>query len=474
MNKDNVITPLSLNEIFKTPPMYHNVAADIAEHATSLLLGQGYSVDILRNDEPDEELYKTWEKIERFNKFPQLLERNEYDLSYWGFKILTVDRTETGQVLIMENDPTYFSKVATLQQISEIEAVVYKRVYIDQSQWAVKELWTTEKVVRTWYLDNKEVHIEELESEIPAELKLPQEEYHNLGILPVKLFLNKNRNIRNLREYYELADTFTVREQIRALNLYANQQVKEALLNITKVFGNFDAATLKKIQKKIAGNNAMEGMELNLLLSELFIDVKQQGDTGTSSKMVEILQANPAFEKYILAKEDALRNIWRGAGYTYNVSGEQTNSNAETLYANAFDIRTTKKKKTTRQYDYADLIAKCLVASGKLEWEDYINGTIQIIFNIKENAVQTPNQIIDAEAKLIELGLKSKARALMKIEQLPNLKQAEEWVEEATEEQQAEAEANYEMMAKVGASGDKNNTTNQAMTNSIEPKGDAA
>ena len=98
-------------------------------------------------------------------------------------------------------------------------------------------------------------------------------------------------------------------EQIRALNLYANQQVKEALLNITKVFGNFDAATLKKIQKKIAGNNAMEGMELNLLLSELFIDVKQQGDTGTSSKMVEILQANPAFEKYILAKEDALRNI---------------------------------------------------------------------------------------------------------------------------------------------------------------------
>ena len=470
MNKDNVITPLTLTEIFKKQPMYHNVAADIAEHATSLLLGQGYSVDILRNDEPDEELYKTWEKIERFNKFPQLLERNEYDLSYWGFKILTVDRTETGQVLIMENDPTYFSKVATIQQISEIEAVVYKRVYIDQSQWAVKELWTPKTVERTWYLDNEEVHIEELQAKIPKELRLPKSENHNLGILPIKLFLNKNRNIKLLNEYYELADTFTVKEQIRALNLYAHQQVKEALLNITKVFGNFDSATLKKIQNKIAGKNSPEGQELQLLLSELFIDVRSQGDTGTSSKMVEILQANPAFEKYILAKEDALRNIWRGAGYTYNVSGEQTNSNAETLYANAFDIRTTKKKKTTRQYDYADLIAKCLVAAGKLEWEDYVNGEVQIIFNIKENAVQTPNQIIDAEAKLIELGLKSKARALMKIEQLPNLKQAEEWVEEASEEQQAEAEANYEIMAKAGT-GD--NTTNQAMTKSIEPRGEA-
>jgi len=112
-----------------------------------------------------------------------------------------------------------------------------------------------------------------------------------------------------LSEYYELADTFTVKEQIRALNLYANQQVKEALLNITKVFGNFDSATLKKIQNKIAGKNSPEGQELQLLLSELFIDVRSQGDTGTSSKMVEILQANPAFEKYILAKEDALRNI---------------------------------------------------------------------------------------------------------------------------------------------------------------------
>lgn len=472
MNKDNVITPLTLNEIFKKQPIYHNVASDIAEHATSLLLGQGYSVDILRNDEPDESLKKSWEKIERFNKFPQLLERNEYDLSYWGFKILTVDKTATGQVLIMENDPTYFSKVATIQQISEIEAVIYKRVYIDQSQWAVKELWDTEKVVRTWYLDNKEVYLEELTSKIPKELRLEPIEYHNMGILPVKLFLNKNRNIKRLTEYYELSDTFTVKEQIRALNLYANQQVKEALLNITKIFGNFDASTLKKIQKKIAGNNAVEGVELNLLLSELFIDVKQQGDTGTSSKMVEVLQANPAFEKYILAKEDALRNIWRGAGYTYNVAGEQTNSNAETLYANAFDIRTTKKKKTTRQYDYADLIAKCLVAEGVLEWEDYINGTVQIIFNIKENAVQTPNQIIDAEAKLIELGLKSKARALMKIEQLPNMKQAQEWVDEATEEQQEQAEANYEMMAKVGAQ-DKDNTTNSAMTDSIEPRGEA-
>lgn len=476
MNQDfktDVINPLSLTDIFKRPPTYHNVAADIAEHATSLLLGQGYSVDILRNNKKDELLEKTWKKIERFNKFPQLLERNEYDLSFWGFKILTIDKTATDEILIMENDPTYFSKVSTIQQISDISAIVYKRLYLDQFQWVVKELWDTEKVVRTWYLDNKEVTLEALTVEIPEQLKLNKVDYHNLGILPIQMFLNKNRNIRLLREYYELSDTFTARQQIKALNLYANQQVKEALLNITKVFGNFEATTLQKIKKKkMASNEGVEAAELNLLLSELLIEIKQRGD-ATSGKLVEILQGNPAFDKYIMAKEDALRHIWRAAGYTYNVAGEQTNSNAETLYANAFDIRTTKKKKTTRQSDYADLIAKVLVVAGKLKWEDYINGDVQVIFNIKENAVQTPNQIIDAELKLVETGLKSKPRALMKIEQLPNIDQAEEWVEEATEEIKAEQEWKYENMEKMIKDEDSQNMTNSEMTNSIEPRGEA-
>lgn len=176
--------------------------------------------------------------------------------------------------------------------------------------------------------------------------------------------VNKNRNITQLYEYYELSDTYTARNQIRMLNMLTNQQVKEALLNVTKVFGQFDQSTRKKIAKQYGVDN---DAELQLLLNQLFIEIKNTGDMTGSSKPVEILQANPAFEKYILAREDAFRNIWRAAGYTYNAAGETTNSNAETLYANAFDIRTTKKKKTTRQQDYADLIAKCLVALGEIE-----------------------------------------------------------------------------------------------------------
>lgn len=55
-NLDKPLSKITIGEIFQQPPLYHNVAADIAEHATSLLLGQGYSVDILRNDKKDEKL----------------------------------------------------------------------------------------------------------------------------------------------------------------------------------------------------------------------------------------------------------------------------------------------------------------------------------------------------------------------------------------------------------------------------------
>ena len=451
---------LTLTDIFKGNSQIHNPKADIAEHATSLLLGQGYSVDILRNDKIDEKLNKDWKKIERFNKFSKILEANEYDLSYDGFKIITVEKVKDN-VLLTQNDNNFFSKVATFQQISEISAVIWKKTIIDNLSWAIKELWDNKRVVREWYLNNEKVILENLDVPIPDEFRLPKIWNHNLGILPLKLFLNKNRNITHLMEYYELSDTSTSDTKIKALNLFANQELKEAVVNTTKIFGTASSTQLKDLEKAY-GNDA----GAHLMLGQMLFNVSQGGE-NSPNKHVEILQGNPAFEKYILAQEDALRQIWRAAGYTYMTGQESTSSNAETLYANAFDIRTTKKKKTTRQADYSDLILKCLIVNKSITVEEWENGDIEVIFNIKENAVQTPNQITDNAIKLIEAGLISKARGLMEIQQLPNLEQAEEWVKEASEEMEAEAEAQYERMEKAGMT----ETGNDKMTASIEPKG---
>ena len=107
--------------------------------------------------------------------------------------------------------------------------------------------------------------------------------------------------------------------------------------------------------------------------------------------------------------------------------------NAETLYANSADIRTTKTKRTQRQREYAELIKKALVAVGAITIYDLED--INVVFTIKENIVQSPAQILDTYLRLQQAGIISKARVLQKVEQLTNIEEAEEMVKEAEQEQ---------------------------------------
>ena len=107
--------------------------------------------------------------------------------------------------------------------------------------------------------------------------------------------------------------------------------------------------------------------------------------------------------------------------------------NAETLYANSADIRTTKTKRTQRQREYAELIKKALVAVGAITIYDLED--INVVFTIKENIVQSPAQVLDTYLRLQQAGIISKARVLQKVEQLTNIEEAEEMVKEAEQEQ---------------------------------------
>ena len=108
--------------------------------------------------------------------------------------------------------------------------------------------------------------------------------------------------------------------------------------------------------------------------------------------------------------------------------------NAETLYANASDIRTTKAKRTSRQLDYALLVKKILLAANLITLNDYENN-IDIVFNIKENIVQSPSQVLNSYLALYNAGMISKVRVIQKIEQLNTFEEAKAIVQEAEEEQ---------------------------------------
>lgn len=456
---------LTYDQIMNGLLKYADPAKDIADHAVSLLFGQGFNVAVLENDKIDEKLTEEWNKIAQRNKFEEILKRNEWDISYYGFTFNTIDKANDGKVWIGQTDPFYLNRIATFQQIKGIGAVVYKKMVVNEVSWVMREFWTTKSVERQWFTEkgDQKTIIEAESVEIPKEFNLPEKENHNLGILPVKLITNKNRNVSNNRQFYEQRDTETAQIAIKSLNLFSQQQLIEALFNTTKVFGNFPINKIKQMLGETNGNQKV----IDFVMSNLYIDAKQRGE-NSESRIVDILQANPAFEKYILAKNDALRQIWRAAGYTYLSGEESTSSNADALNANAWDMRTTKIKKSNRQLIYAELIKDCLLAEGIIQKEQYEN--IKVIFNIHENIVQSPNQIADKMIKLLDAGLITKARALMKIENLATLEEAEQIVKEAQKEQQEAAKNEMEQLAQI--SNNNNFEENSQDTANLEPNGE--
>lgn len=423
---------------------FHKTKQEIADHASSLLFGQGYTVNIMKNNKENEQLQDIWRQIEKQNQFSNFILKSEYNLSYYGQNIITIDRINNGEVRFGLIDPNLYNRVGRLNIVDDVSAITYRRIIKDDHYFTIKEYWTRNNVRRFAFNRNQAVTIDMFNEKVPEELKIKEYEEHNLGVLPVLQMLNKQRDIQALTEFYQLSDSFPVDNQILFLNTLRQQQIKEALKNTTKVFGNFTQATIKMMQARGIPAEAQ-------LLNDLFIEVKN-GD-AQSGKMVEVMQADPKFASYDEAINNVLKHIWRGAGYTYVQSGDTMSGNAETLYANSADIRTTKLKRNIRQNDYAELIKRALIVQGAITTEEAEQ--IEIIFNIKENVVQSPAQVVDQYLRLNQAGVIDKARVLQKVEQLSTYEQAEVWVQEADKEQEKAAELNRVMFQNESSEAEK-------------------
>lgn len=431
-------SPLKYNTINQIE--FHKTKSEIADHATNRLLGQGYTVNILRNGQDAKELEDIWARIEKENNFRQFMLKVEFQLSYYGNAIVMIYKTKTNKIRVGLADPKFYNEVARVNMIDNIAAITHRRYRLDSTDFYIREYWDEKQVTRTLWADEKntqQIVLQDFNKKIPEQYQIKEKEIHNLGIIPVHLILNKQRDVKSLIRYNSLSDTFTVENQIKALNTLRATQLREAVLNTTKIFGNFDESTILRMANS---NKQIE----EAVLRDVFVQVSR-GDANNSN-MVEILQANPKLEIYDNAIQNMLRNIWRGAGYTYVQSGDTMSGNAETLYANSADIATTKLKRDLRQIEYAEIIRKILICDKSISPNDEID----ILVNIKENVVQSPSQVVDQYLRLNEAGLLSRERVLQKIEQIPNLEQAKSLVNEAQEEASKDMEQSYQQQKQLG------------------------
>ncbi len=414
---------------------FHNPKIDVANHSTRLLAGQGWEVTISSGDKVNEE--KTKEMMETLKEinYDAFLKRQFFNNSYYGRHIGILDKSKEGKLLLNDARPQMFNQVGRVTFANQTQAVVWNVLFIDQTNYYIKTIYTTEKIQRQYFKEEEgktQLTTNELTEKIPKEYLLPLEEVNTLGVLPVHEFLNKDINVfGSSQDYLYLSDDFSVAELPSVINQFERQRVLESITNVTRVFGNFTPAMLKKLNKE--GHQMTDAM-----LAQFFINVPNRGEA--SGKMVEVQQANPQLEQYNQAIEATLKRYYQGCGYSYVTSDSDMSTNAGTLLnGKALDIETTKIKRNIAQRDNSLFIKKIGLVADILSEEDVVS------FRIVENIVQSPETLISNQKLLVEMGLITKARALSNIMDI-SYEEAQAVVEEAKVEAREEQEYNMEQM----------------------------
>jgi len=118
---------------------YHRVQMEIAEHATNLLWGQGYSILVLKNGKEDKLLNDKFKKIEKDIDLQNFLLKAEFNLSYYGQNIITIDKLKSGKIRLGLARPDLFNAVGKINIVDNIGAVIFKQIKKDTNSYLLKE-----------------------------------------------------------------------------------------------------------------------------------------------------------------------------------------------------------------------------------------------------------------------------------------------------------------------------------------------
>lgn len=407
---------------------YYNLPLNVSRHAYMLLWGQGYSVRISKDNTTDDTMTEKVEELLEKAGFDYFSTRQESKMSIHGYAMATIIRRDNGDIRFGENNPLFTSKMSQITFVDDVSAWIWSKFVWDDVNYTLIEKWDKEKVVRILSTNLGITIINGFNSKVPEEMRIKEVERHNYGILPVHLFKNLDEYVPTPSQLPELADDFAVRNLPQAINRAYQKKLQEIELDSTRVYGHFSPQQIKQLKKK--------GVSFNeSLMANLFWTVKSRGEGG-NNELVEVAQAN--LTQLIPLDESITKDIkryWEGCGYTYMSGEESINTNASTLFAKGKDIQTTKFKREYRQRQYAEFIKKVMVVNNLISADEMVD--YDVAFTIKENLVQSPEQIVEQEARMIELKLQTKAQALARIRDM-DAPQAEAQIKEAQEEADAQ------------------------------------
>lgn len=365
----------------------------IGNHASKLLFGNGF---ILSSEYP--EYQQAIDNFKQWNDLLSIFYQGEKVNSYYGYSILLLDKTEMGQIHISLAQPYAVSRVVKIFDSEEM-AVTWSRVQYDDQAIFVYTTYTRTKITRQF--QSNTMTLSGAQEKISKDLKLPLEEVHNLGIVPVIFVQNlpkKNFFGGVIGDFYP--DMTPVRQMQRLCDHTWEQIWKELEYNRTRVFMDVTRQEMEQYEN---------GYEIKKLLGDFIIQANMRVMGANGGKSVEILQGNPQLQAYADFIQFIIDKAFEGSGYSPINDSTSQKTEAEVLITNSRDAETTRIKRSIRTHKYNLMLQKMFIMLG-------LDGDItKWTFEIKENTIIDRLKQLEISSLMVREGFSTRRREIAKI-----------------------------------------------------------
>lgn len=424
-----------------------NLRAIQAHLSASLLFGQGATPQA-DNEKLQNYLNDFWE----VNKMNDRLYQMAYDASFWGGLVATIDRTESGNLLLSHATPELFQIVVKIE-VTPFAAELMKKRIVGNQIFYVREIWTDTYVERDITIqDNGLLRPITDKDKIPEDLRIPKREDHNLGFVPIEEFTNKpaiNTLAAGIGGYYE-----TVRDghnvqfiELQVNNIY-RQHYKEAIFGKSRVFGNISKNELASLANSPYVDSAM-------LVRDFIITTKTLGE---QSKPVETMPATYDGQKWLEPVETLINQYWFGCLYSDPFPKQAEMTQAESIINKDRDMRTTNDKRYRWSDFLNSLMAKIVVYGGFAK--DLKEARKMFTIEIKENNVYNRLQLTQFLIANVQARFMSRLEAIMMQRNIDNKDKAQEILDAIDKENEIDQQ---KMQDLLNDTQDENTSENQNM-----------
>ena len=389
----------------------------VARKASNKLWGNGY---ILESE--NEKVQKIIDLLEKENKLYMFFYKTEMILSAYGGSLVTLDFSKENIPILGNGFPYGTSRIANFNSFPQ-GAMVWLRLTDSDNNNYLLITYTLKngycEIKRSFVNSYDSINAGSASSKLLEKYKLKEVTYLDIDFVPVEFIPNFPH-----QNFYGggtlglfTPDNLAVSNLQTIFNNAINFVNYELLANRTRIFGklspqemqNLNAQSLTGLNPTVI-NERKKALE-NLVRSGVWIEA-ENGIPSASSRTIDLLIADPKFDKYLSLLQGIADMYVEGSGYSNKQDGNTQKTEFEVTVSKEFDVETNRVKKTLRQLQYSYLFEKLFKAYGCSEQE-----AKEFTFEIKENISIDRNKEIERQATLMNMGLQSKEGAYKSINQ---------------------------------------------------------